>query len=282
MGRIVSAFAFVATLTSTSQAQGLRVYIAADMEGIAGLSAMDDPAGPRLMTEEVNAAVAGAFDAGASRVLVNDAHGSHANLLVERLDPRAVLQRGNLKPYGMMEGLDDSYSVVLLIGVHAKAGVTGAYAAHTGSGRVADLRVNGISVGEAGMNALYAGWYGVPVAFLSGDSLAIEELRALVPTVHGVTVKTGIWGRAVHSLSPDSARAHIRRGVRVALGNPGSPLPRAERYEVEMEYTSVIYAEIAEGIPGVDRAGPTTVWFTVNEYPEAYRMIRVLYKHISQ
>jgi len=282
MRRIISSLALIASVASLAQAQGLRVYIAADMEGIAGLSAMDDPAGPRLMTEEVNAAIAGAFAAGATRVLVNDAHGSHANLLVERLDSRAVLQRGNLKPYGMMEGLDDTYSAVLLIGVHAKAGVPGAYAAHTGSGRVADLRVNDVSVGEAGMNALYAGWYGVPVAFLSGDSLAIVELRALVSSVHGVTVKTGIWGRAQHSLSPDSARAHIKVGVQAALRDPGRPLPRAERYEVEMEYTSAIYADIAEGIPGVERVGATTVRFTVQEYPEAYRMIRVLYKHLSQ
>ena len=262
--------------------QPLAVYISADMEGIAGLSAMDDPASQRLMTEEVNAAIAGAFAAGATRVLVNDAHGSHANLLVERLDPRAILQRGNLKPYGMMEGLDGSFAAALLIGVHAKAGVPGAFAAHTGSGRVADLRVNGVSVGEAGMNALYAGWYGVPMAFLSGDSLAVEELATLVPTVEGAIVKTGIWGRAVHGLSPDSARARIRRGVERALRDPGTPMARADAYEVEMEYTTALFAEIAEGIPGVYRTGPRTVRFRVAEYPEAYRMIRVLYKHIGQ
>lgn len=268
--------------STATQAQ-LNVYISADMEGIAGLSDMDDAAGQRLMTEEVNAAIAGAFAAGATRVVVNDAHGSHANLLQERLDPRVVLQRGDLKPYGMMEGLDESFSAAVLIGVHAKSGVPGAYGAHTGSGRVADLRVNGVSVGEAGMNALFAGWFGVPVVFISGDSLALEELGALVPGLQGAAVKQGIWGRAVRTLSPDSARAAIKRGTEEALLNPTSrPLPRADRYQVELEYTSAIYAEIAEGIPGVRRTGPQTVQFVVSEYPEAYRMIRVLYKHLSQ
>ena len=84
----------------------LRVYISADMEGIGGLSATDDGLGRKLMTEEVNAAIAGAFAGGAMEVVVNDAHGSHTNLLQDLLDPRATLFRGSLKPYGMMQGLE--------------------------------------------------------------------------------------------------------------------------------------------------------------------------------
>ncbi len=97
------------------------VYISADMEGVAGLSATDDPLGRRLMTAEVNAAIAGAFDAGATRVVVNDAHGGHNNLLLDALDPRVTLLRGSLKPYGMMQGLDDSFDAVMFIGYHGKA-----------------------------------------------------------------------------------------------------------------------------------------------------------------
>ena len=173
------------------QQRRLTVYISADMEGIAGISSTEDPLGPRFMTREVNAAVAGAFNAGATRVVVNDAHGSHTNLLQDQLDPRVTLIRGSLKPYGMMEGLDSSFSAVLFVGFHAKARSLGGFAAHTGSGIVADLRINGVSVGEGGMNALYAAWYGVPVAFISGDTLAVTQLGALVPGVVGVAVKTG-------------------------------------------------------------------------------------------
>ncbi len=279
---------FLATLLTPPLAaaqQAQAVYISADMEGIAGLSATNDPLGRRLMTAEVNAAIQGAFDAGATRVVVNDAHGGHDNLLQDQLDPRAILLRGDLKPYGMMQGLVASFSAVVFIGYHAKAGQQGGFLAHTGSGRTADLRVNGASVGEGGMNALYAAWYGVPVVFVAGDSMAVEEMRELVPGVGGAAVKTGIWNRAVRTMSPDSARAAIRRGVAGALrnrrGGGGHPAMTAP-FRVELRYTNALYADIAEGIPGVDRVDATTVGFQVDEYPAAYRMIRVLYKHLSQ
>ncbi len=274
---------FAAMLPATSVAAQHQVYISADMEGVAGLSATNDPLARRLMTAEVNAAIAGAFDAGATRVVVNDAHGGHNNLLQDQLDPRVTLLRGDLKPYGMMQGLDASFSAVVFIGYHAKAGQQGGFLAHTGSGRTADLRVNGVSVGEGGMNALYAAWYGVPVVFLAGDSMAVEEMREFVPGVGGAAVKAGIWNRAVRTLSPDSAQAAIRRGVAEALRTSRGGRPTATPpFRVELRYTNALYADIAEGIPSVDRVDATTVGFQVDEYPAAYRMIRVLYKHLSQ
>ena len=268
---------------SIAQQRPLSVYIAADMEGIAGLSATDDPLGPRFMTREVNAAIAGAFAAGATRVVVNDAHGSHTNLLQDQLDPRVTLIRGALKPYGMMQGLDSSFSAVLFVGFHGKAGSPGGFAAHTGSGIVADLRINGMSVGEGGMNTLYAAWYGVPVAFISGDSLAVVQQRELVPGVVGVATKAGIWNRAVVTISSDSAHAAIQRGVERALRGPLPRLPAVTRpVAVELEYSTPIYAEIAEGIPGVRRRSYSTVGFSTPDYPAAYRMIRILYRHLQQ
>ncbi|MFQ6045557.1 MAG: M55 family metallopeptidase [Gemmatimonadales bacterium] len=103
---------------------------------------------------------------------------------------------------------------------------------------MADLRINGVSVGEGGMNGLYAGWFGVPVAAVSGDSLTIEELEALIPGVEGVVVKAGIWERAVRTLTPDSARAAIRRGVQRGLRQLPGPMDRADSYTVELEYLS--------------------------------------------
>jgi len=174
--------------TLSAQQRPLSVYISADMEGISGLSSTDDPLGPRFMTREVNAAIAGAFNAGAVRVVVNDAHGSHTNLLQDQLDPRVTLIRGALKPFGMMQGLDSSFSAVLFVGFHGKANSPGGFAAHTGSGIVADLRINGASLGEGGMNTLYAAWYGVPVAFIGlagylvllGLALAVLQTEGVV------------------------------------------------------------------------------------------------------
>jgi D-amino peptidase len=270
----------LATAGLSAQERPLAVYISADMEGVAALSATDDPLGRRLMTAEVNAAIQGAFQAGASRVVVNDAHGSHNNLLQDQLDPRVTLIRGDLKPYGMMEGLDNSFAAVLFVGFHGKAGSLGGFAAHTGSGRVVDLRVNGVSLGEGGMNALFAAWYGVPVAFISGDSLAVHQMRDVTPNVTGVVVKTGIWNRAVRSLSPDSATAAIRRGVVEALRREHRPASVQPPFDVELQYRTTVSADVAEGIPGVRRVGATTVGFSVDEYPAAYRMIRLLYKHL--
>ena len=283
MRTLLSILSVLLPAGSLTAQQGLRVYISADMEGVAGLSATNDPLGRRLMTAEVNAAIVGAFDAGATRVAVNDAHGGHNNLLQDQLDPRATLLRGDLKPYGMMQGLDSSFSAVVFVGYHAKAGSRNGFLAHTGSGRTADLRVNGVSVGEGGMNALFAAWYGVPVVFVSGDSLAVEQMRDLIPDIGGASVKTGIWNRAVWTLSPDSAQAAIRRGVTAALrGHQGVQPAAIPPFRVELRYTSNLYADIAEGIPSVYRVDATTVGFTVDRYPAAYRMIRVLYKHLSQ
>ncbi len=273
---------FMGQVGSVSGQQEKTIYISADMEGVAGLSGTQDAIGRRLMTHEVNAAIAGAFDGGATRVVVNDAHGSHTNLIQDELDPRVWLIRGSLKPYGMMQGLESSFAGVIFIGYHGKAGSTGSFAAHTGSGRVADLRVNGTSVGEGGMNILFAAWYGVPVIFISGDGIAVEQARELAPDIQGVAVKEGIWNSAVSTMSPDSAQAAIQRGVAAAVqatirttARPNLPV------EVELQYTSTLYADIAEGIPGIIRRDPTTVAFSVDNYPAAYRMIRVLYKHLQ-
>jgi len=267
---------------ATGQQRPLAVYLSADMEGIAGLSSTEDPLGPKLMTREVNAAIAGAFAAGAVRVTVNDAHGSHANLLQDQLDQRATLVRGSRKPYGMMQGLDSSFSAVLFIGYHGRARTLGGFEAHTGTGAVADLRVNGVSVGEYGMNALFAASYGVPVVFISGDSLALAQMRELVPGVAGVAVKVGIWNEAVRTLSPDSAGAAIQREVERALrAKPPAPPTVARPVMVELDYSTSTLADIVEGIPGVRRSGYATVAFSTPGYPAAYRMIRVLYRHIQ-
>ncbi len=154
-------------LVSAQAPAGKKVYISVDMEGISGISDSSQlSAGQpeytryrKLMAQDVNAAVQGAFAGGATDVLVNDSHGSMRNLLIEDLDPRARLISHSFKAHGMLEGLDDSFDAVFFIGYHAKAGSAVGFAAHTGSGVVRDLRVNGRSVGEGGLNALLAAWH---------------------------------------------------------------------------------------------------------------------------
>lgn len=122
----------------------------------------------------------------------------------------------------------------------------------------------------------------MPVAFISGDSLAVAQLQSLAPGVVGVAVKAGIWNRAVITTSSDSAQAAIRRGVEQALRGPLPRPPSVTRpVSVELEYSSAIYAQVAEGIPGIRRQGYSTVGFSTSDFPAAYRLIRVLYRHLQ-
>ncbi len=124
----------------------------------------------RLMTAEVNSAITAAFDAGATEVVVSDGHGSHTNLHADEIDQRASLITGAPSPLGMIEGIDSSFGAVIFVGFHARASTAGAVIDHTYTGTITDMTLNGEPVGEYGMSAAVAGYYGVPVVFISGDS----------------------------------------------------------------------------------------------------------------
>ena len=269
---------------------GKKVYISVDMEGISGISG-DDQLGSggaeygrsrKLMAEDANAAIRGAFAGGATDVLVNDSHGSQRNLLPEDLDPRARLITHSFKRHGMMEGLDDTFAAVIFVGYHAKADAPRGLFAHTGSGVVRDLQINGKSVGEGGMNALLAAWYGVPIVSVSGDDVAVAEVKESVPSVRGVVVKRAINVRAAELRPLQAARRDIqdaaREGVRTA--KRGAP-QRQGPFRVQLRYRNFTYPEVATAFREIEPVAPDTVAFTRDTMPEAYRLIRVLYRFIN-
>lgn len=270
-----------------------RVYISVDMEGISGVSGPDQTAAGqpeygrarKLMADDANAAIRGAFAGGATEVLVNDSHGGQRNILPEDLDPRARLISHSFKRHGMMEGLDETFHAVIFVGYHAKAQAPRGLFAHTGSGVVRDLRVNGQSVGEGGMNALLADWYGVPVVLVTGDDTAVDEVRGRVPQVRGVAVKRAINVRAVELRPLAQARQAIEQEAQAAVaavkgGGSGTP-KRAASYRVEVQYNNFTYPEIATAFSDIELVSPDTVAFTRATMPEAYRLIRVLYRFIN-
>jgi D-amino peptidase len=290
----LAAFAASVSLASFHPAaraqEGTRVYVSVDMEGISGVSGGDQtsPGGAEygrsrtLMAEDANAAIRGAFAGGATAVVVNDSHGGQRNILPEDLDPRASLISHSFKRHGMMEGLDDSFDAVIFVGYHAKAGSPRGLFAHTGSGVVKDLRVNGRSVGEGGMNQALAAWFGVPVVMVSGDDVAVAQTREVAPGAEGVVVKRAINSRAVELVPLAEARRAIEAGARagVASARRGTP-ERPAQYRVELTYNNVTYPEIATAFQEIERVAPDTVAFTRQTMPEAYRMIRVLYRFIN-
>src|SRR5688500_14626991 len=207
------------------QARGLKVFISVDMEGLAGVVTGSDvnPTGPdyahfrAIMAGETNAAIEGAFRAGATDVLVRDSHGSKQNLLPSDVDPRARLLRGaSTGPKNMMEGIDSTFAAVVFIGYHAKAGTPNAILEHTSTGNVVDFSVNGVSLPEGGYNAITAGLVGVPVVFAAGDRALVDQLRGLLGSIDGVAVKEEI-GDAVISMSPKQAQQEIGKGVEAAI-----------------------------------------------------------------
>jgi D-amino peptidase len=277
-------------LPFVAAAQGKKVYISVDLEGIAGVNG-DDQTSPggaeygrarKLMAEDANAAIRGAFEGGATDVLVNDSHGGQRNLLPEDLDPRARLISHTFKRYGMMEGLDETFDAIIYVGYHAKADAPRGLFAHTGSGVVRDLQVNGTSVGEGGLNAVLAAWFGVPVVAVSGDDVAVDEVKALVPGIRGAVVKRAINMRAVELRPLVEARKDIQTAAREGVRTSTKPArAQLSRYQVRMQFRNFTIPEVASAFSEMKIVAPDTVEFTRTTMPEAYRLVRVLYRYIN-
>lgn len=243
-GALVPLLALSTSALAQQPPRALKVFISVDMEGLAGVVTASDvnPSGPdyahfrTIMAGETNAAIDGAFRAGATDVLVRDSHGSKQNLLPGDVDPRARLLRGaSTGPKNMMEGIDSTFDAVVFIGYHAKAGTASAILEHTSTGNVIDISINGVSLPEGGYNALVAGLYGVPVVFVAGDRAVVEQVRGLVGPIDGIAVKDEI-GDASLGLSPQRAQEEIRKGVEQAIRNRG----RAKPYRLQGPYTMVL------------------------------------------
>jgi D-amino peptidase len=273
------------TATHPAQAQQkLKVYISVDMEGIAGIATAAQAGGRDyewarpLMLAETNAAVAGAFDAGATEVVVNDAHGSHTNLRADLLDRRATLITGSPKPYGMAEGLDASFDAVIFIGYHGHANQVDAVMGHTYSHALRHVRINGREVGEYGTAGMIAGHHRVPVVFASGDRAFAEEARRFFPGVEALAVKEGIGFNAAKTLHPEVARTRITAGVKAALARRGEirPVAITTPITLEVELSATNFADYVMFVPGMERVDGATVRYRAPDALVAYRVSRLI------
>ncbi len=277
-------------LGAAAQEEPPRIFISVDMEGIGGIgtgamtraSGKDYSLGRALMTAEVNAVVDAIFSAGAAEVVVNDSHGDMQNLLHTDLDPRVTYIQGNIKPLGMVQGLDESFDGVIFLGYHARAGDPEGFLAHTGSGAVKGLWLNDVEVGEGGMNAAFAGEHGVPVLMAAGDAAFAEEIRRLVPTTT-VATKVAVTPQVARLRHPDGVRTDLARAAGEAMARAsGAPLFRLEPpIRVEARFATPTRADIVEAIPGIERVDGYTVSYEAASMDQAYRLIRLMYKYIS-
>lgn len=279
----------------------MKVVISADMEGTCGVVSWTQVTPPEYgdpnssqteyerararMTREVNAAVEGALEAGAEEVIVNDSHDGMRNLLPEELNPNVRWVSGNDKPLGMVQGVDlDGVGALFYTGYHAKAGTTNAPLAHTWTGWVNDVRVNGLSTGEFGINALVAGHFGVPVTLVTGDIKAVEQTQALLgDQVAGAVVKEGLSTFSALHLHPTKAQQLIRETAAQAVRNAKSakPYQLPENALIEIEFEHQTRADHASNIPGVERVGERSVGYRPANGRELMRTFRAVIRAAS-
>ncbi|MEP1093771.1 MAG: M55 family metallopeptidase [Cyclobacteriaceae bacterium] len=270
-------------------AQSPKIFISVDMEGIGGIgtpkmvssSGKDYATGRKLMTAEVNAVVEAIFAAGNATVLVNDSHGDMQNLLHTELDPRAEYLQSNIKPLGMVQGLDDSFDAAIFIGYHTRAGTENGFLAHTGSGSVKGLWINGVEVGEGGLNAYFAGALGVPVILASGDKAFADQFSALVST-RTVATKTAVGSSAAKLRHPSVVLADLKKMTTEALKDlkNAKTLDTTNPVTFRIKTATTTRADVCMSIPGMKRIDGYTIEYDAKNMDEAYRLIRVIYKYI--
>ncbi len=260
----------------------MRVFISSDIEGAAGIvdwqqvraSGADYELGRRLLTDEVNAAIDGAVEAGATEILVNDSHSTMQNIRPNALHGNASYLSGKHKPLYMMEGLDATFDAVFMVAYHGAIGAEHAILSHTYNPlAVWEARLNGVPVGESALNALVALHHRVPVVLITGDDATAEEARPFLPAVEAVVVKRSITRFAAESLHPDRACQLIRDGAARAVARATAISPPAIDLPATLDVTFLTadMAEMATWIRGVERSDVRVVTITDDEPLRLYR-----------
>jgi len=259
----------------------MKVFISADIEGVTGVTtwAETDIAKPafqpaqRQMTAEVAAACEGALAAGASEVLVRDAHDSAMNLIPNLLPKGAGLIRGwSNHPLSMLQEIDESYDALMLIGYHARARAGASPLEHTFSGVLNEVRLNGQPVSEFTFAAHTAAAFGIPTVLISGDAGICDEASALIPAIAAVPVKRGA-GASTISIHPELACERIRKAAAAALtGDPGScRIELPSQFVLDLDFRRNAQAYGASFYPGATLTDPTTVRYESDELFEVLR-----------
>ena len=264
----------------------MKILISTDIEGVAGVyhpeqTRAGNPEYERarlLMTHEANAAIAGAFDAGATEVLVNDSHGGFRNMPPDLLDARALAVQGKPRYLSMMAGVDQQVDAVCMIGYHSRAQGRGILAHTINSFAFTRIRFNGREMGEAGIYGALAGEYGVPLALASGDDAFIEEHRPLFPDTVFVQTKRATGHTSGVSLSPAQACSAIRAGMAAALSQSHRPRPFVlpGPLEVRIQTSSPAMADLFCQWPTLRRMDGDEIGFEAPTVEAAVRMINCL------
>ncbi len=273
-----------------AQPKKMKIYISADMEGVVGV-VTGEQLGPQgfeyqrfreFMTQEVNAAIEAAFAAGATEIVVSDSHGNGQNLLIEKLPKNITLVRSWPRPLMMMQGIDETFNGAIFIGYHSGTTNPEGVRAHTmSSANFADIRLNGASMSEAGVNAAIAGHFGVPVIMVSGDDAAVKETAELLGPIEGAVVKWNYGFHSARTLMPEAANELIREKVKRAIGRIGEfkPYKISAPVQLEVRFKNYRPAEVLNYLSSVDRTDSRTIRFQGRDMLEVSRFLAFIMQY---
>lgn len=274
-------------ITAKAQNRPMKIYISADMEGVVGV-VTNEQLGPQgfeyarfreFMTQEVNAAIEGALAAGATGIVVSDSHGNGQNLLIEKLPANVLLVRAWPRPLMMMQGIDETFAGAIFIGYHTATTNSQGVRAHTiSSARLADVRLKGNSVSEAGLNAAIAGHFNVPVIMISGDDAVVKETQALLGDVEGAVVK---WASGFHSaktLVPEASYVLIREKARKAVSRikDFKPYKLAPPIQLDVRFKNYRPSELLSYLSIVERTDAHSIRFTGKDMVEVSKFLEFI------
>ena len=279
---------FVTFVISVSaQTRPMKIYISADMEGVVGV-VTNEQLGPQgfeyarfreFMTQEVNAAIEGALAAGATQIVVSDSHGNGQNLLIEKLHKDVTLVRAWPRPLMMMQGIDETFAGAIFIGYHTGTTNSQGVRAHTiSSARLADVRLKGISVSEAGLNAAIAGHFNVPVIMISGDDAVVKETQALLGDVEGAVVKVASGFHSAKTIMPEASYVLIQDKVRKAVGRikDFKPYKLTGPIQVDVRFKNYRPSEVLSYLSIVERTDAHSIRFTGKDMIEVSKFLEFI------
>ena len=261
----------------------MKIYISADIEGVAGITAWEEarksspnyPYFAEQMTKEVAAACGGATMAGATEIIVKDAHASGMNMNPSKLPENVKLIRGwSGHPYKMIQGIDKSFDAIVFVGYHSDGGSDKNPLAHTVSSSVIDyMKLNGEYMSEFLLHSYLAAYLKIPVVFLSGDRGICDEAKKFNKNIVTVAVSEGV-GAASVSMHPSKAIELIRDGVKQSLEGDLSKnrvkLPKDFILEIGYKYHGNAYRN--SFYPGAIQNSPKSILFRTDDYFEIMRI----------
>ncbi len=277
---VLAGFTIGAGERAAAQPRRLKVHISVDMEGVAG-AVTGDQLGPtgfeygrfrEFMTREANAAIEAARVAGATEIVVADAHGNGENLLIEQFAADVRVIRSWPRRLGMVAGIDDKVDAAIFIGYHAGTNNPTGVRAHTfSSANLTRVALNGVNVTEGSWNAAIAGQFGVPVIMMSGDDAAIAEVRKAVGNIEAAETKRSLGFHSALTVTPQASVDLIQRRVQAAFGRLSDfkPFKVQTPVTVDVSFKNYLPAEVLAYLPLFERTDSHAVRFRAKDMVEA-------------